>query len=392
MKRMFLFKILGLGLSIHSLSLSVFADTAKINSRPRSLSMGGAGVAVAGDKDSASINPAGLADIKRREYQVFPILIEAPLDSDVISSGLDYREALDKKDKTKQRDQLEKFLKNVQSSSQKIRVNFYPSYTRQNFHIGLLAEGELNAKMQVGGVGADLASEAGRSNITAGLIAAGGYGFFKNSLQVGVTLKPLYRFAVFEEADQRPLDILKGKNRVAGSKIGVRDQLFGESLADNKAFGFGGDLGVKYWFQDTGMAAFDRALQILKPSVGLTLQDVGKTRFFTKRSTPPDVDQSLSAGLGFHPQWKKVQGTLAFDFRNLLQKEAFQNKIHLGAEARIYKFFLLRAGLSQMYLSGGLGLDFRYFQMDAYYASQETYEYAHNKAMHVLGLRLAAAL
>jgi hypothetical protein len=392
MKIIFSYRFAILGVCLVMGSAEAFADVARVNPRPRSLSMGGAGVAVAGDKDSASINPAGLADITKTEYQIFPILVEAPLDFDVISSGLDYKSSLDGSDKTKQRDELEKFLRDVQSSSQRMRVNFYPSYTRKYFHAGLLAEGDLDAKMQVGGVGADFASEAGRSNITAGLILGGGYGFLNNSLQVGVTLKPLYRFAIFEEEDQRPLDILKGKNQVGGKDAGVKDQLFGKSLTDNKAFGIGGDLGVKYWVQDTGLAGLDRAIGFMKPSVGVTLQDVGKTRFFTSRSTPADIDQSLSAGFAFHPTWKLVQATFAFDVRNLLQKEAFENKIHFGAEARIIKFILVRAGLSQLYLTGGLGLDFHYFQMDAYYASQQAYEYAHNKAMHVVGLRLAAAL
>ncbi len=392
MKRIFSLKFTVLASSLMLVSSSGFADIAKINPRPRSLSMGGAGVAVEGDKDSASVNPAGLADVKKADYQIFPLLIEVPLDNEVISSGLDYKDSLDQSDKTKQRDALEKFLRDVGSSSQKVRVNFYPSYTRKYFHVGLLAEGELDARMQVGGVGADMAAEAGASNLTAGLIMAGGYGFFNNSLQVGVTLKPLYRFSVFEEEDQRPLDILKGKNKVGGNEVGVKDQLFGNSLTDNKAFGFGGDLGVKYWVQSVGLAGLDSVISFLRPSLGVTLQDAGRTRFFTKNSTPADIGQSLSAGFALHPGWKLVKATFAFDVRNLLQKEAFENKIHFGAEARIIKFLLVRAGLSQMYLTGGLGVDFHYFQMDAYYASQEAYEYANNKAFHVVGLRLAASL
>jgi len=392
MKSIYLLRFLVLALGVSFVASQVFADVARVNPRPRSLSMGGAGVAVEGDKDAASINPAGLADVTKTEYQIFPILVEVPLDFDVISSGLDYKSSLDKKDKTKQRDELEKFLRDVQSSSQRVRVNFYPSYTRKYFHVGLLAEGDLDAKMQVGGVGADFAAEGGRSNITAGLIMAGGYGFFDNSLQVGVTLKPLYRFSVFEEEDQRPLDIMKGKNRVAGKEIGVKDQLFGRSMTDNKAFGIGGDLGLKYWVQSTGRSGLDRIITLLRPSLGVTLQDVGRTRFFTDRSTPADIDQSLSAGFALHPAWKAVQATFAFDVRNLLQKEAFENKIHFGAEARIIKFILVRAGLSQMYLTGGLGVDLRYFQMDAYYSAQQAYEYAHNKALHIIGLRLAAAI
>ncbi len=368
----------------------IYADTVKLNPRPRTLSMGGAGVAAKGGVDSASMNPAGLADVESARWDVFSLSVEIPYDFDTISSAEDYRKATDSGTNDQKRKKLEEFLRDVQSTGQRTRVNFYPSYTRKYFHVGLLGEASLEARMLAGGVGGDLVAQAGNSQITAGLIAAGGYGFFNNSLQVGVTLKPLYRFSIFEEVDQRPLDIAKGDNVVNGSSVGIKNQLFGESLTDNKAFGFGADLGVKYWMQSTGLSTLDKITKMLKPAFGVTLQDVMRTRFFTNRSTPADIPQSLSAGFALHPSWRWIDGLFVFDIRNILQEEAFENKIHFGAEARLFRFLLLRAGMSQLYVTGGLGLDFKYFQLDAYLNSQELYEHAHNKAMRVIGLRVGA--
>lgn len=373
------------------LSWNAYGDQSFVNPRPRSLMMGGAGVAVKGDKDSASINPAGLADITTSEWQLFPVLVEAPIDVEVIDSLLDYQESTDNGTDVEKQEKLEAFLRDAQSAQLKGRLNIYPSYTRRFMHFGLLVESVLESKNYAGGIGADLAAEAGRSQMTTGLVLAGGYGFLKNSLQVGMTVKPMYRIAAFENVDQRPLDVAKGKNRVNGESVGVTNQLFSEDWTKNRGFGVGVDLGLKYWMQSTGLVRMDRVIKMVKPSFGLSLQDIGQTRFFGAGATPQNVPQSLSAGFALHPEWKFIKGVFAFDLRNLLQEEEFTNKVHFGAEVAMWKFLLLRAGLSQLYLSGGVGLDFKYFQMDAYFASAEGSDHASVRAQQVMGLRLAAA-
>lgn len=373
-------------IGIHSL----WADAPSLNPRARSLSMGSAGLALKGGVDSASMNPAGLADVEKPYWSVFDLTLQAPYDFGIVSAANDYRSAAKGDNEAKKRQTLEKFVREVQSTSQTLNLSFYPSYTRKNIHIGFLMNAGLEGRLYGGGVGADLLSQAGDSNLTAGLIAAGSYSFLNKSLQVGVTLKPLYRFAVFESVDQRPLDLAKGKNRVGVDQVGVKNVIFGESVTDNRAFGFGADLGVKYWMQPVGQWRFDEWIQRLRPSFGLTLQDVANTRFFTSKKIPSDIKQSLSMGFALHPAWRWIEGAIAFDLRNILEEGAFENKVHMGAEARIYRFFLVRVGLSQLYLGGGLGLDFKYFQLDAFFNQEEAYEYAANRPLRTLGLRVAA--
>jgi hypothetical protein len=373
-------------IGIHSL----WADAPSLNPRARSLSMGSAGVALKGGVDSASMNPAGLADVEKPYWSVFDLTLQSPYDFGIVSTANDYRSAAKGSDEAKKRETLEKFIREVQSTSQTLDVSFYPSYTRKNLHIGFLVNAGLEGRLYGGGVGADLLARGGDSNITAGLIAAGSYSFLNQSLQVGVTLKPLYRFAVFESADQRPLDLAKGKNRIGSTQVGVKNMIFGESSTDNRAFGFGADLGVKYWMQPVGQSRVDEWIQRLRPSFGLTLQDVANTRFFTSKKIPADIKQSLSMGFALQPVWKWIEGAIAFDLRNVLEEGAFENKVHMGAEARIKRFFLIRVGLSQLYLGGGLGLDFKYFQLDAFFNQEEAYEYAANRPLRTLGLRVAA--
>ena len=377
------FKILVCSTSLVAVGVlhGVSADPVSVNQRPRMQSMGGAGVAARGDKDSAMMNPAGLNDVVSPEIQALPILVEIPFDIGLMNSYLDYKDSIDKDGatKTEKSAALEKLLGDVASEATAMRVNLYPSYTRKNMHVGLMMDMLVNPRMRVGGLTSNQLVELGGSAGTVGLILGGSYPFMNDQLQVGATLKPLYRIGITAEQNQTFHDVVLGLNESTGGS--VADELFGKNKGDKKALGIGLDLGVKYWIP---------YLPQLKPSVGLTYQDVGNTRFWTDKGIPADIPQSVSAGVAIHPDWGITKNTIALDFRNINEQQAFMNHVHLGVESMFWQLFALRAGLAQGYITGGIGFDLWYIQFDAYVTAEEAGRKAHIQDQRTLGFRLSA--
>lgn len=362
--------------AICALTPSLYADIVSTNPRPRLLGMGGAGLATIGDYDSAMVNPAGLADIKKNHLEVLPLLIEVPLELTVLSDYMDYKDSADGTDQATKKAKLKALLGDVANSALGTRVNLYPNYTMGHFHFGILADTVVNPRLRAGGLGSNQVVEMGGSNLTAGLMLAYGRNYLDDRLQVGVTVKPLYRTAATVHQTQTLYDIVKGMD--PGTDIG--DQMFGQEKGDLQAVGVGLDLGAKYYIP---------YLEFIKPSVGLTYQDIGDTRFWTDGDRPESIEQSLSAGLAIHPAWHIVSTAFALDFRNINAQEDWMNKIHFGAEAKIWKILAVRAGLSQMYWTVGLGLNFWLMQLDTYIAAQEVGKFAHMQEQRTVGLKLS---
>lgn len=374
-----------LKISLSFLSLitvsTAFADIVSINPRPRMLSMGGAGAATFGNFDSAMMNPAGLSDVTDKRLRFLDFTFEAPWAIDNVSSYFDYKDIADDNSKTQaeKKAALRTFLGDVSREALGTRVNFYPSFTAKNLHIGLLADLYVNSRLRAGGLPSNQVVELGGSAGNAALIVGLSHAFLENKLQVGVTIKPIYKISIMENETQTVSDLVAGLNTGAD----IETQLFGADKYSHRAFGIGVDLGAKYSLAGLPYIGF------LKPAVAMTLQDIGDTRFFTSDPLPESIPQSLSAGLALHPEWKIVKTTFAFDLRNITEKQDVMNKIHMGAEARFLNLIAVRAGLSQMYWTLGLGLDAWIFEMDAYIAAKEAGDKAHIQEQRTIGLRLS---
>ncbi len=368
-----------------SASSLLWADPVSINPRPKGQSMGNAGLALKGGVDSGVMNPAGLADVKEVTWDILPILVELPYLIDAMNSALDYRNVAGKDSATteQKREAASKFIGKVANESLGARVNFNPSYTRPLMHVGLFVDTQLDSKFRLGGMAGNQLAEAGDSNVSAGLILAGAYPLLNNRLQVGASIKPLYRLSPLKERSQRMNVMLESFN----SGVSFKDQILGDKPLQRYAFGIGFDVGLKYQIPD-----FAPWISFWEPSVGLTYQDIGNTRFFTDENLPANIPQSLSVGLGLHPKWRFIQGAIALDFRNINQQQDFLNKLHLGIEAIFWRFWALRFGVSQGYLTGGLGIDLPYFELDAYVSAQESGEYARVGELRTIGLRLSFSI
>lgn len=179
-----------------------------------------------------------------------------------------------------------------------------------------------------------------------GVAVGGAYGFLDDeSLEVGAAMKVLY--GVTNEQVVTVSDILQNN--------------FDDFKWSNwkRGLGLGFDLGVKYKIPDFNQGWLD----ILEPTVAVTYQNIGKTRFIAmkKNGGPDALPQSVSAGVGIHPTFGSIETSFLIDIREINIKEDFLMKLNVGAEARFPKRFALkpsvRAGVNQGYPTVGAGLE-----------------------------------
>ena len=188
-----------------------------------------------------------------------------------------------------------------------------------------------------------------------GVVLGGAYGFLFDDLQVGAATKFLYRIGIQRTVTTN--DILNGS---LADSIGFNQW--------GKGFGVGLDLGAKY-----KIPAFDvDLLDTLQPTVAVTYQDVGNTRFTGGAS---DTPQSISAGLGVHPDLGPVGLSVVADMREINQKESFMKKFHFGVEARLKEMLAtslaVRAGVNQGYPATGLTITWPFFGIDVAFYGEE---------------------
>lgn len=183
-----------------------------------------------------------------------------------------------------------------------------------------------------------------------GVMVGSAYSFFDDHLQVGGAVKFIGRHMIDETITQR--DVIASNN-------------FNDILsATNFGFGVGVDLGVKGSLPVQG-----KVWDFLKPQFALTYQDVGDTRF---TGDPVGRQQSsFNFGAAVFPEFWKLKSALAIDVRDIDHRTDFLNKFHAGYEltwpelSKILRSVSLRVGVNQVYVTGGLTLDFKYFRIDA---------------------------
>lgn len=210
-----------------------------------------------------------------------------------------------------------------------------------------------------------------------GIIVGSAYAFFDDHLQVGAAAKFMGRHLIDETITQRDI---------------IASASFNDILQyDNFGFGMGGDIGVKGRLPFEGNKTWD----YLDPVFAITLQDIGHTRFFMGDDVGRQ-DQSLSAGFALHPNFWKFKSLLAVDFRDLEYRTDVLTKFHAGYEltwpeiSKVLRSASVRLGVSQGYLTGGFGLDFRYFKLNAATYGREIAESTYQKQSRMFALQLAA--
>lgn len=193
------------------------------------------------------------------------------------------------------------------------------------------------------------------------------------NLQAGLDLKILHRYAI---------------DKVVTSNDIVNSADFGDAIPRIRATGVGVDIGIKADFPTFGA----HWLEVVKPTVALTYQDIGNTRF---SGAVPNTPQSLTVGFALHPMiGEKWQLHFVNDIRDLNHNNGFLRKWNIGAEVQaplMWNFFrpAVRIGGNQGYISAGATLDFKYAKLEFATYGEEASKFSSQKQLRRIAFNLS---
>lgn len=332
-----------------------------LNRRVRNLGMGNVGVALKGSHDSSPFyNPAGLNDLEKGQMEFLSPTVDVSksaiqLIPDVIDFAKDVNDAATDADKVRV---FNDFVKDQTGDFQHARLSLdIFNYARKNFAAGLF----IDEKMDLVVRDQSLQQFNLRNLGDAAAFVSGAYGFWEGLLQMGVTFKPTVRFAM-DETDQ-VVDYSDVVSKNASGDSVLKDQV---KKIKNRRFGLGVDVGAK---SNLGFGEIknNKVYKMLQPQIGVAWQDIGNPAF----DSAEDNEQSLSAGIAFHPEIWKLKTAVAFDMREINQETSTLSKMHAGVEVKLPWVLSVRGGLSQGYLTGGLTADLWVVKLDAAIYSEE---------------------
>lgn len=334
-------------------STSIPAEHPSLYKGVRPLGMGNAFIAMPGsDENAAFYNPAAINDYKRLGMRIVsPTLDFSTSIIGLVNDTLDLSDAIDAA--TTDGAKIEEFRNFVNQhigEFQSIALRL-PILQLQHkwFVLSTLADSRTTISFRnrtVTNFELSSRSDAG------GLIGTA-FGFWEDQVQVGLNLKVLYRISVDETITTDDI--------TTAAK-------FSDVLSLNRAPGVGFDLGLKGKVPSYGQ----KWLEVIKPTVGFTWQDIGNTRF---SGAVPDTTQSIGLGVGIHPTLGQWEFHVENDFRELNQSVAFIRKWNIGAEVVAPKLLILRPsfrlGANQGYIAAGTSFDFRFLKLEfATYAEE----------------------
>ncbi len=334
----------------------------------RNLGMGGVGVALDDNgKHAPFYNPAGLDDVNETLIELpFPTNMTIDFSSDSISLAKDTFDLKDDLDAAATDAEkiaiFERFLQKRfgKFDSMAITMPVF-SLTRNRFAGGVFLEETFvfsfrdqsypNFKIQ--------------SKTSGGGYLAGAYGFLEKLVQVGATIKIIYRRDIAQIVDAEVVTSPEG---------------FGGTVDDDFSNGkvkVSVDLGAKTNLKIPALMereGFRRIHRWLRPAFGVTYQDIGDVKFDSMTD-----QQSVSLGMAVHPDVGRFKNTVALDFRDINQDGTFPTKLHFGVETKTPWRISLRGGINQGYLSGGLGADLWIVRLDfATYAEETGFHSKHH--------------
>ena len=116
---------------------------------------------------------------------------------------------------------------------------------------------------------------------------------------------------------------------------------------------------------------------LTSPTFSLTVRDLGSTTFTKTEGTsaPPMINQNVNAAVGGMLDLPGLDWSYGFEVRQILNTDLqIGSKIHMGTEISL-PFIDFRAGISQGYMSYGLGMNFFLFRFDLASYTEELGEY-----------------
>lgn len=360
MKKILLISLfLSFGISLHAQEYDYIYRGA------RPMGMGGAFSAVSDDINAVFYNPAGLNKIKKGEGKITVLSPRVEFNRSALSLVSTLKGGLPQNPIENLRPYIGKNM-HIGATPGIIGV------ARHNLAIALLLP---NAKTNTV-LRRNVAVQAIEHIVVdSGLIVGYSHGFLNERLSIGADLKFLVRgagAATFNAVD------LYTKRPINFKDIG------------GYGFGVDGDLGAMYSFNK---------VWFFIPTVGLTINNIGATKFPTRFDNsngvgdlPDDFRLKRSVGMGGKfelPSFSKINKWIfAIDVNHIGLPGTFFKKLHLGTEAMFFNFLGLRGGVNQGYFTFGMTLDIPVVQIDFYTYGEELATSVGSKGDRRIGLQL----
>jgi len=346
-------------------SSTVFASEYTMMYRgARPMGMGGAFTAVSDDENALFYNPAGLNRIKPGEGKIVILNPQLVLNTSAMNVVSEVKGMMTQ-------NPIDSLTPHI---GQNMHVGFMPSmpfWVRHNFALALLLPTLSNNTL----LRRNVAVQA-IENVTAdsGLLFGFAHGFLQDRLSIGANVKFLLRGA--------------GSFTFDAAQLYTKKSI---SFKDIAGYGFGvdGDLGAMYTFNKIGFVV---------PTVGLTINNIGATKFPTHFGTNNNIlsdnfrlKRSVGLGSKFEMPnaWHFSKWVVAFDVNNIGEGGTFFKKVHIGTEAWLFNFFGLRGGINQGYFTFGLALNVPVVQIEFFTYGEELGESAGSRGDRRLGLQLS---
>ena len=349
---------------------------------PRVLGMGNAYVAVGGTSSAVFYNPAGLARIdKKAGWEVDLLNVSVAYGKNSISFFNDLMDATDAQDgdyiKPPDGDDgddqayaVNQVIDKYQGENLHLEINNYSSIAKKGekigFTIGFLGS-VINNTIPHQGFGIEGVIEE-HLKITGGAILGLSYDLFNGNLNVGASIKGMYRKVVDHYYTTREI--------VEEDDLG--DYTLNVLAKDGTAIS--GDIGIIYNFENFKYLS---PIAWLNPSVGVSILNIGDLDFGDAGKIP----MTVNTGLALRPNIPWFKWTLAFDFvditKNFEEDDDLGKRIRAGLEVKFWDnkwtTFALRGGVYQSYPTFGAELRLALLRFNFTTYSEEVGAYAGQK-------------
>lgn len=163
-------------------------------------------------------------------------------------------------------------------------------------------------------------------------------------LSAGISVKHITRQGIDDHFDLFGTTLL---NKINSGQTEINDLKQALGYSTGKAWGV--DLGAEYAYS-SGPSLF---------TAGLSVMDIGNTRFNKTEGTGeiPDQEMTINSGVAFKQDFGLLDYTLSFDVQPMNAPIDFSRKFHVGAEFSL-PLITAHAGLSEGYVSYGATVRF----------------------------------
>ena len=302
---------------------------------PRVVGMGGVAAAFADDSTAMQENPAALWRVPRWR-------VEAVAASFMLSEGLAIAPAEIDRITSGSEEEARAAAQRLVGQNATVSGAFHPSFIMKGLGVGLLANAIADARLR----NSAYPRIEGKAGAIGGLVVGGAYGFLEDAVSVGLSLS-IGKRAQF-------VDVV-GPATIAHGTYDFK-------AVTREGFGVVGTFGVQVvgpydWSPRIGVA--------VKNTFGANLSDPAPIFQGTREYRLADIPPEVAVAVGTSKDLGPLRLRLGLGHDDIKTTESPFLHLHAGAEATLWGLIAARVGLWQGYVTGGVGLDFRYVRLEA---------------------------